>query len=84
MNKKFDQYKKNLNNDRKKIPQQRREIKGGENTLEKNINNINTDKFDLEFEVDPLFKKTTARFDESNAKGLLLNNIFVDIFFIFL
>lgn len=67
-------------NNRKKTPL-RREIRGGENTLEKNINNINTDKFDLEFEVDPLFKKTTARFDENNAKGLLLNNIFVDIIF---
>lgn len=58
-------------------PPMRRDIRGGENTLEKNINNINTDKFDLEFDVDPLFKRTTARFDESNAKGLLLNNTFV-------
>ncbi len=46
-------------------------------TLEKNLNNINTAKYDLEFDVDPLFSKTSAKFDESGTKGLLLNNISV-------
>jgi len=44
-------------------------------TLEKDINNLNVKKFDLEFSVDPLFKKTCADFDEGGAKGLLLNHL---------
>lgn len=32
-------------------------------------------KFDLEFSVDPLFKKTCADFDEGGASGLLLNHL---------
>ena len=35
-------------------------------------------KFDLEFSVDPLFKKTSADFDEGGAKGLLLNHLSLD------
>ena len=31
--------------------------------------------FDLEFEVDPLFKKTSAAFDEGGVEGLLLNQL---------
>lgn len=34
-------------------------------------------KFDLEFTVDPLFKKTCADFDEGGASGLLLNHLSV-------
>ena len=29
----------------------------------------------MDFLVDPFFKKTSRMFDESSAKGLLLNNI---------
>ena len=32
-------------------------------TVEKNLNNIDIAKFDLEFDVDPLFKKTSTQFD---------------------
>jgi condensin complex subunit 2 len=32
----------------------------------------------MDFEIDPLFKKTSAKFDESGAKGLLLNNLNVN------
>jgi condensin complex subunit 2 len=32
-------------------------------------------KFDLEFVVDPLFRKTSADFDEGGARGLLLNHL---------
>jgi len=32
----------------------------------------------LEFSVDPLFKKTSADFDEGGAKGLLLNHLSLD------
>lgn len=50
----------------------------GEETLEKNKANLVTDNFDIEFEIDPLFKIKTARFDESGIKNLLLNNINVN------
>jgi hypothetical protein len=36
----------------------------GINTLETNLSNINAKKIDLEFSVDPLFRKTSASFDE--------------------
>jgi len=50
---------------------------GGVNTLESNLDNISVKKFDLGFDVDPLFKKTSAAFDEAGAKGLLLNHLSV-------
>ncbi len=36
-------------------------------------------KYDLEFDVDPLFKNMTARFNETGARGLILNNIPIDL-----
>ena len=44
-------------------------------TLEKNPANLEIVKYDLEFDIDPLFQKTSAKFDESGAKGLLLQNL---------
>ncbi|MBE3111105.1 MAG: hypothetical protein IMZ46_11455 [Acidobacteria bacterium] len=35
-------------------------------------------RFELEFAVDPLFKKASADFDEGGAKGLLLNHLMID------
>ena len=35
-------------------------------------------KLELEFAVDPLFKKASADFDEGGAKGLLLNHLSID------
>ena len=35
-------------------------------------------KLELEFSVDPLFKKASADFDEGGAKGLLLNHLSID------
>jgi condensin complex subunit 2 len=35
-------------------------------------------KLELEFAVDPLFKKASADFDEGGAKGLLLNHLMID------
>ncbi|XP_042893059.1 condensin complex subunit 2-like [Penaeus japonicus] len=35
--------------------------------IETNIKNLNVTQFDLEFEVDPLFKKTSAQFDEGRS-----------------
>src|SRR6201996_342543 len=33
---------------------------------------------ELEFAIDPLFKKASADFDEGGAKGLLLNHLAID------
>jgi hypothetical protein len=49
-----------------------------EATLVKDFSAIQLKKFDLEFSVDPLFKKTSADFDEGGAKGLLLNHLSLD------
>ncbi|KAF2071953.1 hypothetical protein CYY_006728 [Polysphondylium violaceum] len=45
------------------------------NTLENNPENITLKSIDLAFTVDPLFKKTSAAFDEGGVKGLLLNHL---------
>lgn len=50
----------------------------GYSTLEKDHKKLDLVKYDLEFEVDPLFKSMTAKFNEGNAKGLLLNNLPLD------
>ena len=49
-------------------------------TVERNLKNINLSKFELEFEVDPLFKKTSSQFDGASGgkdqyakKNILLN-----------
>ncbi|KAJ1499361.1 hypothetical protein HMI56_004436, partial [Coelomomyces lativittatus] len=44
-------------------------------TLEKDFSTITTTKYDLEFMVDPLFRKTSADFDEGGAKGLLFYHL---------
>ncbi|XP_052772258.1 condensin complex subunit 2-like isoform X2 [Mya arenaria] len=44
-------------------------------TVETNIKNLNVKKFDLEFEVDPLFQVMSAAFDEGGSSGLLLSNL---------
>ena len=44
-------------------------------TLEKNIGSITVKKFDMEFDVDPLFHKMSKAFDEGGARGMLLNNL---------
>lgn len=56
----------------------KRKFKGGESTLEKNVANINATKYDLEFDIDPLFTKTSAKFDDHGTKGLLMNTIKID------
>eukprot|EP01103_Thecamoeba_quadrilineata_P005125 TRINITY_DN1496_c0_g1_i3.p1 TRINITY_DN1496_c0_g1~~TRINITY_DN1496_c0_g1_i3.p1 ORF type:complete len:348 (-),score=104.07 TRINITY_DN1496_c0_g1_i3:428-1387(-) len=59
----------------KKSPRLKKIISRGLNTLEPNPESLEVKKFDLEFEVDPLFRKTSAAFDEGGARGLLLNNL---------
>ena len=45
------------------------------NTLEKDVANLDLKKLDTEVIVDPLFRKTSADFDEGGARGLLLNHL---------
>jgi condensin complex subunit 2 len=44
-------------------------------TLAKDAGQLRSKKLDLEFSVDPLFKKTCADFDEGGAHGLLMNHL---------
>lgn len=41
-------------------------------TIEKNMKNINLSKLEMEFDVDPLFKKTTSQFDGSSGGNQFL------------
>lgn len=52
--------------------------KTAESTLAKDFSAIALKRFELEFTVDPLFKKASADFDEGGAKGLLLNHLTID------
>ncbi|PKS06676.1 hypothetical protein jhhlp_007427 [Lomentospora prolificans] len=49
-----------------------------EATLAPSFASLQLKKFELEFAVDPLFKKASADFDEGGAKGLLLNHLMID------
>lgn len=49
-----------------------------EATLAPSFSALQLKKFELEFAVDPLFKKASADFDEGGAKGLLLNHLSID------
>ncbi|KAJ1023170.1 hypothetical protein NDA16_003323 [Ustilago loliicola] len=56
----------------------RKRKRNKEATLAKTFGHIQIKKYDLEFTVDPLFKKTSADFDEGGASGLLMNHLGVD------
>ncbi len=47
-------------------------------TLERDPRKLDLAKYDLEFDVDPLFKSMTAKFSDAGARGLLLNNLPLD------
>lgn len=55
-----------------------RQQRSSEATLAPSFSSLQLKKFELEFAVDPLFKKTSADFDEGGAKGLLLNHLMID------
>ncbi|KAI9893648.1 MAG: hypothetical protein M1814_006444 [Vezdaea aestivalis] len=57
---------------KKKVP------RSSEATLAPSFTPLRLKKFELEFSVDPLFKKASADFDEGGAKGLLLNHLAID------
>lgn len=48
--------------------------------LETNFENINLKTVDLEFEVDPLIERNSARFDSEGINGLLMNCLIVNKF----
>ena len=52
--------------------------RSSEATLANSFATLQLKKFELEFSVDPLFKKASADFDEGGAKGLLLNHLMID------
>ena len=52
--------------------------RSSEATLAPSFASLQLKKFELEFVVDPLFKKASADFDEGGAKGLLLNHLMID------
>ena len=52
--------------------------RSSEVTLAPSFASLQLKKFELEFSVDPLFKKASADFDEGGAKGLLLNHLSID------
>ncbi|KAH0566115.1 hypothetical protein GP486_000476 [Trichoglossum hirsutum] len=56
----------------------RRTQRSSEATLAPSFATLQLKKFELEFSVDPLFKKASADFDEGGAKGLLLNHLSID------
>ncbi|KAG5513927.1 hypothetical protein PMAC_000549 [Pneumocystis sp. 'macacae'] len=49
-----------------------------EATLVKDFSALQVKKFDLEFSINPLFKKILVDFDEGGAKGLLMNHLSID------
>ncbi|OJJ36809.1 hypothetical protein ASPWEDRAFT_429430 [Aspergillus wentii DTO 134E9] len=56
----------------------RKKQRSHEATLAPSFASLQLKKFELEFSVDPLFKKASADFDEGGAKGLLLNHLAID------
>ncbi|OAD03207.1 hypothetical protein MUCCIDRAFT_110062 [Mucor lusitanicus CBS 277.49] len=68
----------NEDEDRHKERRVRRKMNRNDTTLLKDFSALAVKKFDLDFTVDPLFKKTSADFDEGGARGLLLNHLSLD------
>jgi condensin complex subunit 2 len=56
----------------------KRAARSAEATLATSYAQLQNKKMELEFSVDPLFKKASADFDEGGAKGLLLNHLAID------
>ncbi|KAL8857058.1 MAG: hypothetical protein Q9178_006350 [Gyalolechia marmorata] len=66
------------NEDGTKKRQRKKPERASEVTLAASFASLQLKKFELEFSVDPLFKKASADFDEGGAKGLLLNHLSID------
>lgn len=61
-----------------KKKEKKRKQRSHEATLAPSFASLQLKKLDLEFGVDPLFKKASADFDEGGAKGLLLNHLCIN------
>lgn len=61
-----------------KKKEKKRKARSHEATLAPSFASLQLKKLELEFAVDPLFKKASADFDEGGAKGLLLNHLCID------
>jgi condensin complex subunit 2 len=46
-------------------------------TVEKNPKVLDVNTYDLEFEVDPMFRKTSAAFDDGGVEALLFTHLSV-------
>ncbi|CDZ98725.1 Chromosome condensation complex Condensin, subunit H [Phaffia rhodozyma] len=57
------------------IVRKKRKTHSKNSTLAPSFHSLSNKKLDLEFFVDPLFKKTSADFDEGGAAGLLMNHL---------
>lgn len=44
-------------------------------TLESSFEALNVKKFDLTFAMDPLFRRTSAQFDEGGARGVMCSTL---------
>ena len=44
-------------------------------TVEKNPKVLDVNTYDLEFEVDPMFRKTSAAFDDGGVEALLFTHL---------
>lgn len=62
----------------KRVRGKKHHTNGFSSQIVKDVTTINTNNYDLEFEVDPLFKKMSAAFDEGGAAGLLINQLRLD------
>ncbi|KIJ62035.1 hypothetical protein HYDPIDRAFT_95405 [Hydnomerulius pinastri MD-312] len=56
-------------------PRKKKKAHRPDSTLAKDAAQLRSKKLDLEFRIDPLFKKTCADFDEGGAQGLLMNHL---------
>lgn len=66
------------NEDGTKKKARKKTQRSAEATLVTSFDQLRLKKMELEFSVDPLFKKASADFDEGGAKGLLLNHLSID------
>ncbi|KAL8852406.1 MAG: hypothetical protein Q9221_002712 [Calogaya cf. arnoldii] len=66
------------NEDGTRKRQRKKAQRASEATLAPSFASLQLKKLELEFSVDPLFKKASADFDEGGAKGLLLNHLSID------
>ena len=49
-------------------------------TVEKNPKVLDVNTYDLEFEVDPMFRKTSAAFDDGGVEALLFTHLSIRYF----